>query len=275
MLIFQRYSWWVAAMVGLALLLAVVGQVGVLSPVQGLFLNVASPFEKVLNGTFRPIAGLLSNAGEVGAIRDENSRLRLENEDLRNQIAELQQNAAQIDDLREALNLTQGDKSVQYLAGSIVHRDASPFTDVVTIDRGSGDGLQVGMVVLSTKGTLMGKITKVTKTNAFVRLITDTQSRVTAEVLGTGADGSVRGTPGRGLSFDLAQGEIAVGDTLITAGLGGSYPRGLPIGRVTSVSGSNQDLYKKVTLEPGVRISTAETVLVLTSFIPETLDLTP
>jgi len=169
MLIFQRYSWWVAAMVGLALLLAVVGQVGVLSPVQGLFLNVASPFEKVLNGTFRPIAGLLSNAGEVGAIRDENSRLRLENEELRNQIAELQQNAAQIDDLREALNLTQGDKSVQYLAGSIVHRDASPFTDVVTIDRGSGDGLQVGMVVLSTKGTLMGKITKVTKTNAFVR----------------------------------------------------------------------------------------------------------
>lgn len=274
MLIFQRYSWWVAAMVGLALVLALVGQLGVLNPFQGLFLEVTSPFEKVLNGTFRPIAGLLSDAGEVGSVRDENNRLRLENEDLRNQVAELQQNAAQIKDLQDALGLTQGDTSLKYLAANIVHRDASPFTDVVTIDRGQGDGLQVGMVVLSTKGTLLGKITKVTKTNAFVRLITDTQSRVTAEVFGTGADGSVRGTPGRGLSFELAQGELAVGDTLITAGLGGSYPRGLPIGRVSAVSGSNQDLYKKVTVEPGVRISTAETVLVLTSFIPETLDLT-
>jgi len=275
MLIFQRYSWWVAAMVGLALFLALVGQVGALGPFQGLFLQVTSPVEKVLDATFRPVAGLLSNAGEIGSIRDENNRLRLENEDLRNQLAELQQNAAQIKDLQDALNLTQGDKELKYLPGNIVHRDASPFTDVVTIDRGDGDGLKVGMVVLSTKGTLLGKITKVTNTNAFVRLITDTQSKVSAEVLGTGADGSVRGTPGRGLSFDLAQGEIAVGDTIITAGLGGSYPRGLPIGRVNSVSGSNQDLYKKVTLEPGVRISTAETVLVLTSFIPETLDLNP
>ncbi len=262
-------------MIGFALFLALVGQVGVLSPVQGLFLQVSSPFEKVLNGTFRPVAGLLSNAGEIGSVRDENNRLRLENEDLRNQVAELQQNAAQIKDLQDALGLTQGDPDLKYLAGNIVHRDASPFTDVVTIDRGEGDGVQAGMVVLSTKGTLLGKVTKVTKTNAFVRLITDTQSRVTAEVLGTGADGSVRGTPGRGLSFDLAQGEIAVGDTLVTAGLGGSYPRGVPIGRVNAVSGTNQDLYKKVTLEPGVRISTAETVLVLTSFIPETLDLGP
>ncbi len=275
MLIFQRYSWWVAAMIGLALLLALVGQVGALNPFQGLFLQVTSPFEKVLNGTFRPIAGLLSDAGEVGSIRDENNRLRLENEELRNQVAELQQDSAQIKDLQDALGLTQGDTSLKYMAANIVHRDASPFTDVVTIDRGEGDGLQAGMVVLSTKGTLLGKITKVTKTNAFVRLITDTQSRVTAQVLDGDADGSVRGTPGRGLSFDLAQGEIAVGDTLITAGLGGSYPRGLPIGRVSAVSGSNQDLYKKVTLEPGVRISTAETVLVLTSFIPETLDLAP
>lgn len=262
-------------MIGLALFLALVGQIGVLNPIQGLFLQITSPIEKVLNGTFRPVAGLLSNAGEIGNVRDENNRLRVENEELRNQVAELQQNAAQIKDLQDALNLTQGDQSLQYLAGNIVHRDASPFTDVVTIDRGTGDGVQVGMVVLSTKGTLLGKVTKVTSTNAFVRLITDTQSRVTAEVLGTGADGSVRGTPGRGLSFDLAQGEIAVGDTIISAGLGGGYPRGLPIGRVSAVTGTTQDLYKKVVVEPGIRISTAETVLVLTSFIPETLGLGP
>jgi len=273
MLIFQRYQWWVAAMIGLALLLALVGQVGVLTPVQGVFLRVTAPVEQVLTTVFRPVASTLSNAGEIGDLRDENSRLRLENEELRNQVGELQQNAADIKGLREALDLTQGDTSVKYVAADVVHRDASAFTDVVTINRGSNDGIQDGMVVVSTQGTLMGKVTKVTATNSFVRLITDTQSRVSAEVQETGADGSVKGTPNRGLAFELAQGDIQVGDTLVTAGLGGGYPRGLPIGRVSAVSGTNQDLYKKVTIEPGVRIGTAENVLVRTDFIPETLGL--
>ena len=273
MLIFQRYQWWVAAMIGLALLLALVGQVGVLTPVQGVFLRVTAPVENILTTVFRPVASTLSNAGEIGELKDENSRLRLENEELRNQVGELQQNAADIRGLREALDLTQGDTSVKYVAADVVHRDASAFTDVVTINRGSNDGIQDGMVVVSTKGTLMGKVTKVTATNSFVRLITDTQSRVSAEVQETGADGSVKGTPNRGLAFELAQGDIQVGDTLVTAGLGGGYPRGLPIGRVSAVSGTNQDLYKKVTIEPGVRIGTAENVLVRTDFIPETLGL--
>ncbi|MBK7329863.1 MAG: rod shape-determining protein MreC [Dehalococcoidia bacterium] len=273
MLIFQRYQWWVASMIGLALFLALAGQVGVLNPFQGVFLRITSPVESVLNGVFRPVASLLSGAGEAGNLRDENNRLRLENEALRNQVGELQQNAEDIKGLRDALNLTQGDQSVKYVAADIVHRDASPFTDVVTINRGSGDQIQVGMVVVSTKGTLLGKVTKVTATNSFVRLITDTQSTVSAEILGTGADGSVKGTPNRGLSFDLAQGEIQVGDQVVTAGLGGGFPRGLPIGRVASVSGTSQDLYKKVTVEPGVRIGTAENVLVRTDFIPESLGL--
>lgn len=260
-------------MIGLALFLALAGQVGVLNPFQGVFLRVSAPFESVLNGVFRPVASVLANAGELGDLRGENNRLRVENEDLRNQVAELQQNAEDIKGLRDALSLTQGDATVKYVAADIVHRDASPFTDVVTINRGSGDGIEIGMVVVSTKGTLLGKVTKVTTTNSFVRLITDTQSTVSAEILGTGADGSVKGTPNRGLSFELAQGEIQVGDQIVTAGLGGGYPRGLPIGRVASVSGTSQDLYKKVTVEPGVRIGTAENVLVRTDFIPERLGL--
>lgn len=259
-------------MVGLTLLLALAGQVGVLGPFQGTFLRVTSPVESVLNGVFRPVASLLSNAGEVGELRDENARLRLENEDLRNQVGELRQNAEDIRALRDALNLTQGDRSVNYVAADIVHRDASPFTDVVTINQGSNRGIQVGMVVVSTKGTLMGKVTRVTGTSAFVRLITDTQSKVSAEIVATGADGTVKGTPNRGLAFDLAQGDIQVGDEIVTAGLGGGYPRGLPIGRVSAVSGTSQDLYKKVTVEPGVRVGTAENVLVRTDFIPETLE---
>src|SRR6185436_14887310 len=101
MLIFQRYSWWVAAMVGLALMLALMSQVGALTPFQSLFLQATQPIERGINGIFRPVAGLLSGAGEISDLRAENNRLRLENEDLRNQVGTLQQNGQQIKDLQE------------------------------------------------------------------------------------------------------------------------------------------------------------------------------
>ncbi len=273
MLMFSRYSWWVASMIGLALLLAIMGQTGLLNPFQGLFLRATSPVENVLTGIFRPVAAVLSDFDELGALQDENDRLRLENEDLRNQIAGLQQDAQRVKELESLLQITEGGADETRVVANIVHRASTPFQQEVSIDRGSAAGIQVGMVVLSSQGSLMGTVTKVTSETSFVRLITDTRSKVRAEVAGTGADGIVRGTPDRGLILDLAQGDIKVGDTVVTAGLGGNYPKGIPIGVVSAVSGTNQDLYKKVTIHPLVRLGTATTVLVNISFIPERLAL--
>ena len=62
-------------------------------------------------------------------------------------------------------------------------------------------------------------------------------------------------------------------NTVMTSGLGGNYPPGIPIGRVTEVSGGQEELYPTVKLEPLVRLSTARTVLVLTSFTPRRINL--
>lgn len=269
MLIFSRYTWWVGAMVGLALLLTALSQVGVLNPFQGLFLTITSPIDNALNAVFEPVASFLSDAGDLNSLRDENSRLRVENEDLRNKLTDLQQNAARVSELEQALKITQGDTSQTRLAANVVSRDSSAFSAVVSIDRGSSAGIKTGMVVTSAQGTLMGTVTKTFSDHAFVRLVTDTKSKVAAEVQDSKADGIVQGTPDRGLTFDLAQADIKVGDTIVTSSLTGRYPAGLPIGRVTDVSGSAQDLYRKVTIEPLVRLSTVTTVLVLTSFTPQ------
>ena len=275
MLIFSRYTWWVATMIGLAMLLADVGQTGLLNPFQGLFLRVTSPIESVLTGVFRPVATFLTDAGNLNELQDENARLRVENEELRNRVTSLQQDAEQVEELRKALGVAQNTEAGTKLAASVVHRDSSPFTDVISIDRGSSDGVKAGMVVLSSQGSLMGTVTEVTSKNAFVRLITDSKSKVASQIQETKADGIIKGSPNRNLSLDLAvsQATINVGDMVVTSGLGGNYPAGLPIGRVSEVSGSAQDLYKKVTVEPLVRVSTARTVLVLTSFTPQRIGL--
>lgn len=274
MLIFSRYTWWAGAMVALALLLAAAGQTGVLDPFQGAFLKVTSPVANVVSGVFRPIATFLSDAGSLNELQDENRRLRLENEELQNKMVELQHDADRAKELESALGISQQSGSETRVAANIVNRVSTPFDAVVSIDRGSDDGIKPGMVVLSAQGTLIGTVTKTFASSAFVRLITDSRSKVNAQVQESKVDGIVKGTPGRGLTFDLAQAEIKTGDTIITSGLGGNYPPGLPIGKVSEVSGTAQDLYRKVTLEPFVRLSTATTVLVLTSFTPQRISLT-
>lgn len=252
MLIFSRYTWWVGAMLGLTVFLTAAGQVGVLHPVQGAFLVITRPAEELLTSIFRPIAGFLSDAGSISDLREENRRLRLENEELRTQSISLQTDAERVKQLEEALKISQGAANEQYLAANVVHRDSSAFTDVISIDRGSNSGVRVGMVVLSSQGSLMGTVTEVFGSRSFVRLITDSKSKVAAQV-------------------QASQADIKVGDIIVTSALTGRYPAGLPIGKVTEVSGTQQDLFRKVTLEPFVRLSTASTVLVQTSFIPQGL----
>jgi rod shape-determining protein MreC len=273
MLIFTRYSWWVGAMVALAVFLVLAGQVGVLTPFQSIFLKATSPLEAGMRGVFKPVASFLSNIDDLDTLRDENRRLRLQNEELQVRVTELEQDSARVQELEQALGITRETAAGDLQPANVVHRDSSPFTALAVVDRGSSSGIRNGMVVLSSQGSLVGTVVHTTGDRAFVRLISDSKSRVNAEVLDTHVEGVVSGSPGQALTFGLAQAEVKAGDKIISSGLGGNYPRGLLIGTVSEVTGSPQDLYRRVKIDPAVRLSTIETVLILTSFIPQRVDL--
>ena len=256
-------------MLALAALFAGASQVGLLNPVQGAFLTVASPFERILTGAFRPIANLFGDAGALSDLQEENRRLRVELEKAQVENVTLQEANERVKDLEAALNLAQGSPNETRLAANIVHRDSSPFTDVVLIDRGTSSGVRVGSVVLSPQGSLMGTVTRATASQAFVRLISDSRSKVASEDLQTKASGIIQGTASHGLSFGLAQAEVKVGDDIVTSALTGRFPANLPIGKVTEVRGTAQDIFRTVKVESLVRLATARTVLVITSFTPQ------
>jgi rod shape-determining protein MreC len=83
----------------------------------------------------------------------------------------------------------------------------------------------------------------------------------------------LEGTLTRGLSLGLSQQEVNVGDTVVTSGLGGNYPPDVPIGKVSAVSGTPQDLFRTISVEPTVRLSTVRTVLVNTTFVPQRINI--
>lgn len=274
MLIFSRYSYWVGAMVIMALVLAASTQLGFLDPVQSLVLRVTSPIEKTVSGTFRPVATLLSDAGNLNDIRDENRRLRLENESLQVAVAELEKQTERITELEAALQIPASAGNT-LLPATISGRYSSPFTDEVRIDRGASAGIKAGMVVLSAQGSLFGTVTETTANTAFIRLVSDSNSRVAAQVQDIGVIGSVEGAADRKLLFRFSEigDDIRVGDKILTSGLGGNYPAGILIGTVRGVTGTPQDLFQNIEIEPTVRLSTAQTVLVNTSFVPQRSEL--
>jgi len=268
MAIFTRYSWWLGAMGGLAALLALMGQAGVLGPVQGLYLTVTRPLDRVITGLTRPVAGVLSDIGDLQDIRDENRALRIEVETLRNQVIELDLARERIEQLESALEIAQTRPAEQREFANVIKREVTPFTEVIHIDKGESSGIRKGMVVLSAQGTLVGSVVEVFRDVSIVQTISDSRSRVIARVVETGVEGTVAGTANRRLNFTLTVGAVNVGERVITSPLSGRFPPDIPIGVISEVSGAPHDINPTVRIEPFVRISDVTAVVVITSFVP-------
>lgn len=266
-----RYRWWLATMAALALFLTVAGRVGALTPVHGAFVWLASPVTDGIRTIFSPVAAVLSDIGELRELQEENRRLRLENEALRAQVAELREDTSRLQELEAALGVIQAGSGQTLLAANVLARDASVLTHTAIIDRGTADGIREGMVVLSPSGSVVGKVTRALPRQAYVRLLDDSRSVVAVRVQETGLDGTLHATASRQLEVQLARGEVAAGNTVVTSGLGGEFPPGLPVGKVTEVSGTPQEMFRTVRVEPFAQLAALQTLLVLTSFTPQTL----
>ena len=122
------------------------------------------------------------------------------------------------------------------------------------------------MPVTSSAGVI-GQVSEVGPTSATVRLITDESSGVSAMVQSSRAQGQLVGSADGSVRLTLVRTDqqVSVGDMVITSGLGGAYPKGLPIGTVSNVTRSNGSLYYDVTVEPLSSASALENVLVITS----------
>lgn len=129
---------------------------------------------------------------------------------------------------------------------------------------GEGDSLRVWQPVVTEDG-LVGRIREVLEPDvALVELLTDRESRISVEVQDTGVLGLLR-YDGRSFWMDqVPRGEsIAVGARLRTSGLGGTVPRGLPVGTVRAVESSPMELFQEIQVEPAVRFGALRHVYVV------------
>jgi rod shape-determining protein MreC len=116
----------------------------------------------------------------------------------------------------------------------------------------------------------VGRISEVNTGTSKVLLITDSNSSVNAILQSSRLNGIVRGGPGGNLLMDyLQQGAaLSVGEVVLTSGLGGNFPKGIPIGQVVQINQRDIDVFQQAVVQPTVDFNSLELVAVVTNFNP-------
>ncbi len=260
---------------------------GVLVGLLGLFILILFLFpemqERPVYFLSRPVVILLSGMqkGLVGiggglerfwdryihltSVEEENRRLQGELARVLNENVRLREAALANERLKEALDLkTQRTYSVRVAA--VIGRDPSNWYHSLMIDKGERDGVKAEMGVINPSG-VVGRVIKTGPSFSQVLLLTDRNSAVAGLVQRTRDEGVVEGTE-RGLARIKYLSLLATateGDFLITSGLTGIFPKGIPIGTLGPLTKREPDLFQQAEVTPSVDFSKLEEVLVITS----------
>lgn len=265
----SRTGLWFVLVASAAVFLILLSQRGYLAPLQDVGLRALSPFGRALTALAEGIRGLGEGDPEerIAELEAENTRLRV-------RLAELQEAEEHARELAQLLAITEENPQRQLLAASVVERESSNLQELVAVNRGSSDGVREGMVALSPEGALVGSVIRVFPSFAWIRLLTDAASSVNAEVQKADIRGVVVGHPGGRVTMELVSltAVLRPGDTVVTSGLGGSYPPGLLIGEVAGIERSGQELFAEVEVRPSADLASLDSVLVLLSFTPLPLE---
>jgi rod shape-determining protein MreC len=158
----------------------------------------------------------------------------------------------------------------QRITASVIGRDPNPLFQSIIIDKGTKNGVLVGMPVESARG-LVGQVFQATPDAAHVLLITDNVMSVASRLSTSRAEGMVfGGGVGSSLSMEWINLEapVNVGDIVLTSGAGGFFPEDLVVGRVVDVERSDAELFQHAVLEPAVDFNALEVVFVISGFEP-------
>ncbi len=182
----------------------------------------------------------------------ENEQLRQEVEDLRLELTRLHGLDEEAQRLAAALDFSRQQPGNLRVA-EIAYLDTTSWLRNMLIYAGRSD-LEVNQPVLAADG-LVGRIVLVTGPYAQVQLLTDAAASVSAMVERTRRQALVQGTNSGGLEmiYMPLQADVQVGDLVATAGIDGVFPRGIPVGTVTSVE-PGDELFHRIQLKPAVNL---------------------
>ncbi len=196
-------------------------------------------------------------------VRAENRQLKEQIDQLRLEQVRLNQDAEQAHRLQALLSFKERYIS-KTVAAQVIGSSGSDQSRSVYIDKGISDGIEQDMAVLTADG-VVGKVLTVFPSTSLVLLINDQSSGVGAILEKSRLQGVLRGTPNGEVMLErvMSDEQVAPGETLLTSGGDQIFPKGLPLGRVAKVAGTDSGLFLNVKVKPAANLGRLEEVLVV------------
>jgi rod shape-determining protein MreC len=234
---------------------------GVSNKLRMIFIQLGTPLVKL--GDFIPVVHSRRQLAK------SNDALRAENELLRQQVRALTETVDENVRLRQLLSFKQHSNH-RALGARVIGRDTSNWWKSIQIDRGSGDGVRENMAVVTADG-LVGKTIAVTKGQCRVLLLLDPNCKASALLQDSRQHGVVAGPaaafqrePRLLMTFVDRDAKIPPGESVITSGLGGVFPKGILIGTVVRAQLNPQSgMYQDIEIKPAADLRRLEEVMVI------------
>lgn len=232
------------------------------TPFERLVLQVTAPLQGVTANLWDVVQGFFADYVLLVDARRENQRLLSENRRLQSELNRMEEVRLANERLARLLAFKE-EIHLPALPAQVIAEDASSWFRTVVIDKGTADGVREGLPVVVAEGAV-GRILSCAAHQSRVLLVTDASSGVAALVQNNRTRGVVRGQGDHlTLEYAIRQAEIQQGDRIITSGMGGVFPKGLPLGEVIHVEPEPSGMFHSVEIAPYVDFNRLEEVLVV------------
>lgn len=263
---------WLIASAALSIGLIVLDQTHRLQPAEDVAARLFTPVQTALTQRTEGAFDVWNTISQIGQLRDENGRLRQQVADLQQQNAALSRADVENVTLRTQLKYAQANPQFNLLPAAVVGKDLHGLDDYIEIDRGSLDGIQTQMTVVSPEGYLVGRVLNLTEHRARVIIITNPSSSVAgllSDAQGQAEDVVDGRVHGKLLMRNIPQSaKVKVGEDVLTSGLGGNFPKGLKIGQLATLTNGDIQLFQQAEVAPYCDFGRLAAVEVITNSLP-------
>jgi rod shape-determining protein MreC len=258
-----------------ALLLSIVPGVlcamGQGSYIRSALVTVSTPFRWAFTKVGEGLSGFSMYFRTLEELRDENEELRAELEGYKNLVYDAELIGEENKFLNSFLGIKEEHVDFLFEDATVIGRESTNYRTVYTLSKGTLHGIEVNMPIITEEG-LVGHITEVGATWSKAVLLTETASAVGGFVERSGVLGVVEGT------YELRtegvcrmvyiepDSDIRVGDKVVSSGIGGVYPRGLMIGKITRIEMDEASRTLTATIEPAADLDSVAKLMIITEY---------
>jgi len=227
-------------------------------------ITIFKPINQAIYQTVNHLANYISLFTEIEKVRQENERLRTENQFLSQESAIAKE---KLEAYNRLLKMVQFKEHYSYdmIGAQVIGREPSNWFHSIIVDRGIRDGVEIDMGVATYNG-LVGKVINPEQNTSQVLLLLDQGCSIGAMIQRSREIGVVKGgTDGKYCYLDYIahDADVQINDIVITSGMGSSVPKGIIIGRVLAIKKEKHDLFQRILVKPEVDFNKLEEVFLL------------